>query len=370
MKITVERTALAKALGHLHRIVEKRNTIPILSNVLLQADGSRLMLKATDLDIEVTEQIAAEIHEPGDITLAAHILNDIVRKLPNGAQISIDAPPEKQTVLKSGKARFNLQSLPAQDFPNIAAGQFEQSFRIRGGDLRQLLDKAQFAISSEETRYYLNGVYMHVAEVEGREVLRAVATDGHRLARLEIPAPAGSPGMPGIIVPRKTVSEIIKLIEDNNAEIEVDVSTTKIRFTIGNVVMTSKLIDGTFPDYARVIPSGNPNVMTVDCQAFKAAVDRVSTVSADRGRAVKLAAQEGAVTLSVQDAESGSCEEEFGCEYEGAPIGIGFNHRYVNDALTNLGETAQFRFSDPGSPAIVADPADPSLLIVLMPMRV
>src|SRR3954451_10768103 len=266
MRVTVERAALLKALGHVHRVVERRNTIPILSNVLLRADEGALRLKATDLDIEVTETIPAEISEAGSTTVPAYVIYDIVRKLSDGAQVSLEMTADTgQMQIRSGRSRFMLQDLPESDFPDLAAGDLPHRFTLAAADLKRLIEKTQFAISTEETRYYLNGIYLHTIEVDGETKLRAVATDGHRLARIEMPAPEGSAGMPGLIVPRKAVAEIQKLVDDGGAEVKVELSTAKIRLTFdggeassaGGVVLTSKLIDGTFPDYQRVIPTGN-----------------------------------------------------------------------------------------------------------------
>jgi DNA polymerase-3 subunit beta len=372
MKVTLERAALLKSLGHVHRVVERRNTIPILSNVLLRADGQSLLLKATDLDLEVTERLPADVGFPGATTLPAHILYDIVRKLPDGAQVSLDANGEGgQLQLRSGRSRFNLQALPESDFPDLAAGDFSHDFSLGAGDLKRLIEKTQFAISTEETRYYLNGIFLHAADVEGHVMLRAVATDGHRLARIDIPAPKGAVGMPGVIVPRKAVAEVLKLVEDPAQEVRVEISTTKVRFTFGDVVLTSKLIDGTFPDYMRVIPSGNDKRLVVDRAPFAAAVDRVSTISSERGRAVKLAVAEGKLTLSVTNPDSGSAVEELDVDYDAAPMDIGFNARYLLDITEQLdSDTALFKLADPGSPTLVQDREGASALYVLMPMRV
>lgn len=372
MKVTLERAALLKSLGHVHRVVERRNTIPILSNVLLQANGTSLVLKATDLDLEITESVAADVAMAGATTLPAHTFYDIVRKLPEGAQVTLEGAADGgQLALRSGRSRFTLQSLPETDFPDMATGDLTHRFTLAAGDLKKLIDKTQFAISTEETRYYLNGIFMHTVDVDGRAALRAVATDGHRLARVEIPAPAGAAGMPGVIVPRKAVSEIQKLIEDLEAEIVIEMSTTKARFTFGAVVLTSKLIDGTFPDYGRVIPSGNDKRLVVERDSFAKAVDRVSTISSERGRAVKLSLVDGKLTLSVTNPDSGSATEELEVDYDAAPLDIGFNARYLLDITERLdGDTALFRLADPGSPTLVQDREGAAALYVLMPMRV
>jgi DNA polymerase-3 subunit beta len=372
MKVTLERAALLKSLGHVHRVVERRTTIPVLSNVLLRADNQSLGLKATDLDLEVTEQLPADVAQSGATTLPAHILYDIIRKLPEGAQVTLEASGEQgQLTLRSGRSRFNLQSLPESDFPDLASGDFTHKFALVAGELKKLIEKTQFAISHEETRYYLNGIFMHTVDSEGTDMLRAVATDGHRLARVEVPAPQGSVGMPGVIVPRKCVSEILKLIEDPAQEIVIEISQTKARFTFGNVVLTSKLIDGTFPDYMRVIPSGNDKRLIVDRRPFADAVDRVSTISSERGRAVKLALADGRLTLSVTNPDSGSAVEELEVDYDAPAIDIGFNARYLLDITEQLdSDTALFKLADPGSPTLVLDRDGAAALYVLMPMRV
>ncbi len=372
MKATLERTALLKALGHVHRIVERRNTIPILSNVLIEARERQLILKATDLDLEATESAPADIAQDGSTTVAAHVLYDIVRKLPEGAQVSLDMTGETgQLLLRSGRSRFHLQSLPASDFPDLATGDLTHRFTLAAADLKKLIDNTQFAISTEETRYYLNGIFIHTVDVSGATMLRAVATDGHRLARVEMPAPQGSAGMPGVIVPRKAVSEIQKLIEDIDAEVSIELSTAKARFRFGETVLTTKLIDGTFPDYARVIPASNDKRLVVDKAPFQAAVDRVSTISSERGRAIKLSIADGKMTLSVNNPDSGSASEELEVDYDSPPIDIGFNARYLLDIAAQLAsDTALIKLADPGSPTIIQDRDGAAALYVLMPLRV
>lgn len=373
MKVTIERAALLKSLGHVHRVVERRNTIPILSNVLIQAKGKVLSLKATDLDLEVTEAVPADTIQAGSTTLPAHTLYDIVRKLPEGSQVSLESDGDTtQLLLRSGRSRFHLQCLPETDFPELSTGDLTHKFTLPAASIKKLIEKTQFAISTEETRYYLNGIYLHSASLPGGEAsLRAVATDGHRLARVELPAPDGAVGMPGIIVPRKTVAEVLKLVEDPDAEVLVELSQTKIRFTFGPVVLTSKLIDGTFPDYNRVIPTGNEKRLTVERGPFREAVDRVSTISSERGRAVKLAMADGKLTLSVQNPDSGSASEEIEVDYDASPLEIGFNAKYLLDIADQLeSDTALLRLADAGSPTLIQDRDGASALYVLMPMRV
>jgi DNA polymerase-3 subunit beta len=371
MKVTVERSELLKSLGHVHRVVERRNTIPILANVLIRSEGASLALKATDLDLEVIETIAAEASPGGSTTVPAHMFHDIVRKLPEGSQIVLEASGDRAVLaIRAGRSRFTLQTLPESDFPDLAAGEMSHSFRLPAADLKRLIDKTQFAISTEETRYYLNGIYFHTAGTAQAPTLRAVATDGHRLAQLDLPLPEGAAGMPGIIVPRKTVGEVLRLVEDGG-EVLVELSQGKIRFTLASVVLTSKLIDGTFPDYARVIPVGNDKELVVDKKEFEQAVDRVSTVSSERGRAVKLSLASGKLMLSVTNPDSGSAAEEVEVEYGSEPLDIGFNSRYLLDIAAQIeGESAVLRLADPGSPTLIQDRDAKGALYVLMPMRV
>ncbi len=372
MRVILERSNLLKSLNHVHRVVERRNTIPILSNVLLKTDDAVLELKATDLDLEITEATPASVEQAGATTVPAHLLYDIVRKLPDGAEVmlKVDDDGNAMSVI-SGRASFRLQCLPQSDFPELSAGSFSHMFRLDSSDLRKLIEKTQFAISTEETRYYLNGIYLHTIEADGGLKLRAVATDGHRLARAQVDAPAGSEGMPGIIIPRKTVSELAKLVDDPDVSVGTELSDTKIRFTIGSVVLTSKLIDGTFPDYQRVIPTGNDKELVIDRLTFEQAVDRVSTISSERGRAVKLSLNDGQLVLTVNNPDSGSATEELPADYSADPIEIGFNAKYLLDIAGQLTSTdARFMLADSGSPTLIQDTSDADALYVLMPMRV
>jgi len=372
MKLTIERANLLKSLAHVQSVVERRNTIPILSNVLMEAEGGKLGLTATDMDLTIVESVEATVATAGAVTAPAHTLYDIVRKLPEGAEVEFSIGEDGgQMILRSGRSTFRLSTLPKEDFPATAAGDLPQGFALSAADLKHLVDRTHFAISTEETRYYLNGIYLHAADHDGTASLRAVATDGHRLARFEMPLPEGADGMPGVIVPRKTVGELRKLIEDSDETIGIQLSDTKIRFSFESTVLTSKLIDGTFPDYERVIPTGNDKIMDVDCRDFASAVDRVATISTERSRAVKLALNNGTLVLSATSPDAGSAVEEIEVDYGGGEIEIGFNSRYLLDITQQIeGGSAQFVMSDAGSPTIVRDVGDASALYVLMPMRV
>jgi DNA polymerase III subunit beta len=372
MKLSIERAQLFKSLQHVQSVVERRNTIPILSNVKLVAGEAGLSLNATDLDLDITETVPAEVMEAGATTAPAHILFDIVRKLPDGAKVEISTGSEDgQVLLTSGRSRFALSALAVSEFPEMSGGALTHNFRISAADLRGLIDRTRFAIAVEETRYYLNGIFLHQSVSDGVPVLRAVATDGHRLARVELPLPEGAQGLPGVILPRKTVAELRKLIEDTSAEIAISLSDSRVRFAFDDAVLTSKLIDGTFPDYERVIPTDNDKVLEVDRKAFAQAVDRVAAVSSEKSRAVKMQVQNGQVRLLASSPESGSAEEELEAAYEGAPIDIGFNARYLLDILGQVeGDAARFGMLDAASPTVVRDVGDASAIYVLMPMRV
>ncbi|HYZ34225.1 MAG TPA: DNA polymerase III subunit beta [Crenalkalicoccus sp.] len=375
MKVTVERAILLKALAHVQSVVERRNTIPILANVLIAAEKDALRLTATDMEIAVVEEVAGvQVDRQGRTTAPAATLFEIVRKLPEGARIMLeqgggDAPLS----LRAGRFQTSLAVLPVDDFPSMTEGKLPHRFALPAGQLRELVDRTRFAISTEETRYYLNGIYLHATEGEAGRVLRAVATDGHRLARVEQPLPEGAGGMPGVIVPRKTVAELRKLAEETQDEIRVALSDTKIRFDIGPVQLTSKLIDGTFPEYERVIPRGNDKVLRVQKKEFAEAVGRVAAISSERSRPVKLSLDRNRLLLSAASPEQGQAQEELDEEvvrYEAAPLEIGFQARYLNDITDQIAEQVEFRFADGSAPTVVTDAAKPEALYVLMPMRV
>ena len=371
MKLRIERAALLKSLGHMQSVVERRNTIPILSNVLLDASGPKLSLTATDLDLWMAEQVDAEVEQPGGTTVPAQTLYDIVRKLPDGSDVELAAQADGRLMVRAGRSKFHLPSLSREDFPLMPEGEFPHRFTLAAADLRRLFDKTRFAISTEETRYYLTGIYLHAATGKGEASLRAVATDGHRLAKVESALPKGAAGMPGVIVPRKVVLELLRLVEDLDTDIALSLSDNKIRADFDGAVLTSKLIDGTFPDYQRVIPSGNDKMLEVDAKAFAAAIDRVSTVSTEKSRAVKIALSKDKATLSASSAENATATEELAVDYSGEALEIGFNARYLIEILGEIdGATAEFAFADAVSPTIIRDGTDAGALYVLMPMRV
>ena len=374
MKLKADRATLLRALAHIQSVAEKRNTIPILANVLIAVRDGRLALTATDMEIAIVEEVAASTTRNGATTAPAATIYDIVRKLPDGAEVELDHPGgDAQLALRAGRFATSLLVLPVEDFPSMTAGQLPHRFHLPALQLRGLIDRTRFAISTEETRYYLNGIFLHAVESEGQQRLRAVATDGHRLARVEEDLPEGAAGIPGVIVPRKTVGELRKLLDEASGSVEIALSDTRIQFTVGPITLTSKLIDGTFPEYDRVIPRDNDKVLRVGKKDFAEAVARVAAISSERSRPVKLALERDLLTLSAASPDQGTATEELDgdrVQYAAGPLEIGFQARYLNDITDQITDQVEFRFADGSAPTIVCDAADSSALYVLMPMRV
>ena len=372
MRVNLERADLLKSLTHVHRVVERRNTIPILANVLLKAEGNSLSLSTTDMDLEIDETVAATVANAGETTAPATTLYDIVRKLPDDSVIEVETSESNALMtVRAGKSQFKLGCLPTADFPQLSADDMETSFELPAQELRDLIDKTRFAISTEETRYYLNGIYIHAHQIDNMQLLRAVATDGHRLARFEMPLPEGAATMPSVIIPRKTVLELRKLIDEAADTIRISISETKVRFAFDHITLTSKLIDGTFPDYERVIPANNDKVLELDPKVLASAVDRVSTISTEKTRAIKLEINGKTLVLSAHSPDSGSASEELEIKFDADPIEIGFNSRYLMDIAQQIeGEGARISLNDGSTATIIQDLGDESSLYVLMPMRV
>ena len=367
MKLAIDRMSLLRPLGHVQSVVERRNTIPILANVVLRAEEGELSLTATDMDMDIATEVGCSVMTSGTTTMSAHLLYDIARKLPDGAEVEI-AVNDGHAMVSAGRSSFRLPTLPVEDFPAISSNELPVNFSLTAADMRDLIDATRFAISTEETRYYLNGIYIHKAE-SGE--LCAVATDGHRLAMTRQALPSGAAQMPSIILPRKAVSELRKLLDDFDGDVLVGLSETRAEFRFGVVRLTSKLIDGTFPDYTRVIPVGNDRIMQVDVSAFSAAVDRVSTIASEKSRSVKMGLRSGVLTLSASNTDASSATEELEVSYDGPEMEIGFNARYLLDIAGQVNsEMVEFALADQGSPSLVRAPGDEASLFVLMPMRV
>jgi DNA polymerase-3 subunit beta len=367
MKLTIDRSSLLRPLGHVQSVVERRNTIPILANVVLEAKNGTLSMTATDMDMDIATEVGCSVLTDGTTTVSAHMLYDIARKLPDGAEVEL-AVADGHAMISAGRSKFRLPTLPVEDFPAINSTEMPVSFSVTSADIRDLIDATRFAISTEETRYYLNGIYLHKSDAGD---LCAVATDGHRLALTRQSLPAGAAAMPSIIMPRKAVTELRKLLDDYEGDVTIALSDTRAEFGFGAVRLKSKLIDGTFPDYTRVIPQGNDRIMQIDVAAFSAAVDRVSTISSEKSRSVKLRLQPGLLTLSASSTDASSADEELEVSYDGPEMEIGFNARYLLDIAGQVAsDTIEFALADQGSPSLVRAPGDDATLFVLMPMRV
>ena len=373
IKFIAERADLLKSLSHVQNVVERRQTIPILSNVRIETtneNGGTLSFKATDNELEISDKISATVEQEGSLTVSAHKFYDIVKKLPEGAQVQCALNEEtEQLTVTSGRSRFALPTISADGFPLMAQEETPFTFTLTTAELQGLIDRTQFAISTEETRYNLNGIYLH--EKKGEiPVLKAAATDGHRLATAEVSLPSGATGMPGIIIPRKTIGELTKLIAETSQDITVCISENQIRFSFGDVILSSRLIDGIYPDYEKVIPSGNDKTLEVDSSALTTVVDRVAVIS-EKSRGIKLTLKKGKLIVTATNADEGSAEDEIEAGYDSAELDIGFNYRYLLDILAQVkGGTVRFSLLDGSSPVVVLDANDTSALYVLMPMRI
>ena len=368
MKIVTEKSALLKPLSHIQGVVEKRNTIPILSNVVIKASEDNVYLSATDMDIDILEKFNCNVINSGSVTVTANIFYDVVRKLMDGSEIQIEFNGGTAS-LTSNKSKFQLPVLPVEDYPNMSQDELPINFNVSVEELCRLIDKTKFAISMEETRYYLNGIYVH----KHNKKLISVATDGHRLARTSIDLPSGADLISGVIIPRKAIYEIRKLIEDysHDEQVSISLSDSKIRVKISNTVITSKLIDGNFPDYEKVIPTDNSNIVKLDCLVFSESVDRVSTIFSDKSRSVRISLSKNTLSLEANSPDTGSASEEIEITYDKDDISIGFNSRYLLDVTSQIGSgDLNMALKDAGSPALISLPGDTESLFVLMPMRV
>ena len=371
MKITLEKNKIFKSLSHVQSIVEKKNTIPILSNILIEAKNNSLILSATDMDISITETLSCNVIENGSATVPAHTLYDIIRKLSDSSEIEFVSNDGKIFSIRSGKSRFSLSCLPKEDFPIIEIDDLKSELSIESQELLRLIEKTRFAISNEETRYFLNGIYFHKTKDSQNELLSMVATDGHRLAKVEFNSTDKVSEIPGVIIPRKTIYELCKLLSDYNGSVRINIDPNKIIFYVDKSVLISKLIDGSFPDYQKVIPEDNDNILTVNRNTFCTAVDRVSTITNEKSPAIKFKLLKNIMNMTSIDSESGQATEDIVTEYSGNEMEIGFNSKYILEMISNLDdENVIFSFKDSSSPVIAKEQSSPNLIYVLMPMRV
>ena len=372
MKFKVEKINLFKSLSHVQSIVEKKNTLPILSNILIEAKDNFLVLSSTDMDISITDKIPCNVVEEGSTTISAHTFYDIIRKLSDSSEIEIISNDGKIMTLRAGKSKFSLGCLPKEDFPLIEIGSLDNELSIDSQNLLKLLDKTRFAISNEETRYFLNGIYFHNIIKGDKSILSLVATDGHRLAKFDYTSDNHDmQKIPAVIIPKKTINELYKLLITFDGDIRINLDSNKIIFFVGNTILISKLIDGNFPDYHRVIPSDNKNVLKVNRSSFSLAVDRVSTITSDKSPVIKFTLLKDIMNMSSVNSENGAATEDISTIYSGEKLEIGFNSKYILEMINNLdAEEIILNFKDSSSPVTAIEATNPGLIYVLMPMRV
>ncbi|MDR0233297.1 MAG: DNA polymerase III subunit beta [Zoogloeaceae bacterium] len=361
------RDALLNPLQSVSGIVERRHTLPILSNILLEKEGDKLTLVATDIEIQITtiSENTGGDHN-GSVTVAAKKLQDILRSLPESAEITLDLE-EKRLLLKAGRSRFSLQTLPPQDFPrmSIASGE-EKTFTVTQKSFRHLIGKTQYAMAAQDVRYYLNGLMLMV---NGNE-LCCVATDSHRLAYNSMEIEADFPRQE-MILPRKTVLELNRLLADTDEPLKISGGSNQIRFEFGNTVLVSKLIDGKFPDYERVIPGNLSNHMLADRQTLHTAMSRAAILTNEKFRGARIFLADNTLKIVAANAEQEEAEEEIEVEYTGAPLDIGFNVTYLLDVFNNLsGDKVRWSFNDASSSALITMPDNERFKYVVMPMRI
>ena len=375
MEFKINSTDLLKALSHIHGIVEVRHTLPILSNIILEAKDDKLILSSTNLDIYCSDKIKAEVLQSGEVSVSAVTFFEIIKRLPSGSEVlMIMEEGENEIRLTCGRSKFNLSTLKTDDFPIISDSDLSTNFVLSADELIRIIDKTKFAVSNEETRYYLNGIFLHKAERNSIQFLRAVATDGHRLAQYDIPLPQGAEDITGIIIPKKTIYELRKVLDDANGDVSVSLNENKIKFSFSDLKVVSKVIDGTFPDYTKVIPQKNDKNFKTNNSDLKNAIDRVSAVAANeesKSKAIKFCIENNSLSLSVESQSKGSANEMIDVNYSGDKVDIGFNSKYIIDICNEVdGDEISISLSDSISPAIILDKTDENLFFVLMPMRI
>ncbi|MEG8098801.1 DNA polymerase III subunit beta [Candidatus Liberibacter brunswickensis] len=371
MDITVERADILETLGHACRIIERKNTIPVSCHVSLKGDDNFLKMKASGPEIEITAAMPASIHVSGFTTVSAHLLYDIVRKLPDGSQISFSNSNknEMQLLVRSGNSEFYLQSFSESEFPSQKEEDYVYSFELESAVLKNLIERTHFAMATEEIRYYLNGIFFHINEED--LTLCAVATDGHRLAVSKVAVADQIAKMPSIIVPRKAVCEIQRIISSKNLTVKIGISESRINLEIGSISMDIRLIDGEFPDYQNVIPYNNSKELRVNCINLRNAVDRVSTISSIRSQSVKLSLSSDKLCMTVDNPDMGKAIENMDVNYNNCPMDICFNYKYLLEIIDNISdEEVVFQLDGSNSSAFIKGINEMNAFYVLMPMRI
>jgi DNA polymerase-3 subunit beta len=365
MHITVKREELLKPLGIVAGVVERRQTLPILSNILLRYNGKELTLTGTDLEVEISARFPCSGGDSGEMTLPARKLYDICRALPNEAQIDIKLEKEK-ALIKSGKSRFRLLTLPATEFPAIETAQWDTTLSLAQSKLRWLLDKTMFCMAQQDVRYYLNGLLFEV----GAKKLRAVATDGHRLSLAEVDVSDSINGEKNVILPRKGVLEMLRFLDDSDTEVQLQIGANHLRVTLKGLTFTSKLIDGRFPDYNRVIPEAQNKQLKILRAPFRETLNRAAILSNEKYRGVRFGLGKNLMTITAHNPEQEEAQEEVAIDYSGEDMEIGFNVNYISEAVGALdNDEIEFCLNDPNSSCLLRVPGNNKHLYVVMPMR-
>ena len=371
MQFIVKRDILLRSLNFVQGVVEKKNTLPILSNVLLQLKDKKLSIIATDLDIIFYDEISdVKIINEGSSTTSAAILYDILRKIPSNAELNFELKNENKLSLKSENADFNLLCLPIDNFPTFS-DEFEgQEILLNNKRFLNLLNKTRISISSDDTRHYLNGVFLHITEAHGRNFLTGVATDSHRLSSSSLEIEKTS-DFSSLILPRKTVFQLCSLLSETSEKLSMQTSDNKIKFTVGNVKLISKVIDGKFPDYKKVVPTTNDKTLVVSSKDFISSIERVASVSLDRKEGVKLTINKDNVQLSVNSANSGEGNEKIDAKFNSENMNISFNSKYILDIASEVEDKSlKMSLKDSISPVLIEDISDKNSYYVIMPMKI
>ena len=371
MQFVVKRDILLKSLNFVQGVVEKKNTLPILSNVLLQLKNKKLSIVATDLDIVFQDEISeVKIINEGSTTTSAAILYDILRKISSNSELNFDLKSENKLSLKSDNADFNLLCLPTDNFPTFADEFESKEISLNNNRFLKLLNKTRISISNDDTRHYLNGIFLHLTEYQGRNFLTGVATDSHRLSSssLEI---ENTTDFTSLILPRKTVFQLCSLLSETTEQLYMQTSDNKIKFSLGKIKLISKVIDGKFPDYKKVVPTANNKTLIVSSKDFIDSIERVATVSLDRKEGVKLNINKDNVQLSVNSANSGEGNEKIKAEFSSENLNISFNSKYLIDIASEVEDkNLKMNLKDSVSPVLIEDSSDKNSYYVIMPMKI
>lgn len=371
MEFTINRDIFLKALGHANGIIEKKTTFPILSNILIEAKDSKIKITATDLDIIYFEEISPqELKKEGSTTTSASILYDILRKLQPNAKVELFLQSTNKIKLVSGNSKFNLLCLPPDNFPLLDENINQKNFEVFSQKLLKLLNKTKISISNDETRHYLNGIYLHKTKLENKSFLCGVATDSHRLSSSSLEIDSNIDIEP-IILPKKTIFQLISLLEESGSTVKISNNKSKIKFEMNKGVLISKVIDGRFPDYSKVIPKGNDKILQVKLDEFRNSIERVTTVSSDRKEGLKMTISKETVQLSVNNPISGEGIENINAKFNSDDLNISFNSRYITDIASQIeNETIVINLKDAGSPVLISDFSDKNSFHVVMPMKI